>query len=220
VGRPVSEANRERVSMKIFLGRELEQIKNNLHIWRGKRNFQSSPGEGVAYVRRMITAIIETLNEEVGLAHALAGLVPAATEGLIRDVIVIDRGSSDATRVVADAAGCTVVDAPATAVARRTAIEQARGDWLLFLPAADILAPEWQADAVAYIDRALNDDRLRKRVAVFRHGRLPSGPLAWLGGLIRGGGTARLMAKSTWLAEATSQPCEASTVSGAHRGAM
>ena len=104
----------------------------------------------------MITAIIETENEEVSLAHALAALVPAATEGLIRDVIVIDHGSEDGTREVADAAGCTIIDAGGETDARRAAVERARGDWLLFTPASHVLRPEWQADAMAFIDRALD----------------------------------------------------------------
>ena len=174
------------------------------------------------YVRRMITAIIETLNEEVGLAHALAALVPAATEGIIRDVIVIDRGSNDATREVADAAGCTIVEASGKTDARRAAVEQARGDWLLFMPASHVFAPEWQAQAMAFIDRALVGGQAQKRSAIFRSGRLPSGPLAWLLSLVRGGATARLVAKSAWLAEqsrSTASASAASRVSGVRRGA-
>lgn len=168
----------------------------------------------------MITAIIETLNEEVDLAHALAALVPAATEGIIRDVIVVDRGSTDGTLEVADAAGCTIVDASRAGDARRQAVEQARGDWLLFAPARHVFEPEWQADAMAFIDRALTGGRAQKRVAVFRGGRLPAGPLAWLRAFARGGSTARLVNKSAWLAERSgSTASAASPASGARRGA-
>ncbi len=170
----------------------------------------------------MITAIIETRNEEVSLAHALAALVPAATEGLIRDVIVVDHGSDDGTRKVADAAGCTIIDAAAESDARRAAVERARGDWLLFTPASHIFEPEWQAEAMDFIDRALTAGQAQKISATFRGGRILSGPLAWLLGAFRGGGTARLVAKTAWLAEASgaSAPAsEASTVSGVRRGA-
>ncbi len=170
----------------------------------------------------MITAIIETLNEEVGLAHALVALVPAATEGIIRDVIVIDHGSSDATREVADAAGCTIVEAAGKTDGRRRAVEQARGDWLLFTPASHVFEPEWQADAMAFIDRALVGGQAQKVSATFRGGRLLSGPLARLRGLLRGGSTARLVAKTAWLAEAaeaTAPASAASRVSDARRGA-
>ena len=170
----------------------------------------------------MITAIIETLNEEVSLAHALAALVPAATEGLIRDVIVIDRGSHDGTRQVADAAGCTIVDAGEEADARRAAVERARGDWLLFTPAAHVLRAGWMDDALTFIDRTLTAGQAQKRSAIFRRGRLPSGPFAWLLGVIGGGRTARLVAKSAWLAEdsrSTARASEASRASGVRRGA-
>jgi hypothetical protein len=170
----------------------------------------------------MITVIIETRNEEVSLARALAALVLAATEGVIRDVIVIDRGSQDATRQVADAAGCTIIDASAEIDAMRAAVEQARGDWLLFSRASHIFAPEWQAEAMAFIDRALTGGQAQKVSATFRGGRLISGPFGWLRGMVGGGGSARLVAKSAWLAErsaSTAPVSSASPVSGARRGA-
>jgi hypothetical protein len=169
----------------------------------------------------MITAIIETENDEVSLALALAALVPAATEGVIRDVIVIDRGSREATRKVADAAGCTIIDV-AEPDPERAAVALARGDWLLFSPASHIFEPEWQAEAMAFIDRALTGGQAQKASATFRGGRLSTGPFKWLRGLVRGGGSARLIAKTAWLREtagATSPPSEASTVSDVRRGA-
>jgi glycosyltransferase involved in cell wall biosynthesis len=184
--------------------------------------FPVSGAGRVPYVRGMITAIIETRNEEVGLAHALAALVPAATEGILRDVIVIDKGSDDGTRAVADAAGCTIIDAFAEADATRAAVERARGDWLLFTPATPVLQPGWQAAALAFIDRALIDGRGQTRSATFRGGRLHSTLFGWFSAVVRGESTARLVAKSAWLAErsgSTSQASGASTVSDARRGA-
>ena len=184
--------------------------------------FPVSAADRVPYVRGMITAIIETRNEEVGLTHALAALVPAATEGILWDVIVIDKGSDDGTRAVADAAGCTIINASAEVDPRRTAVERARGDWLLFTPATPVLQPGWQAEALAFIDRALIGGRGQTRSATFRGGRLPSGLFSWFGAVVRGESTARLVAKSAWLAErsgSTSLASEASTVSGVRRGA-
>ena len=169
----------------------------------------------------MITAIIETRNDEVGLAHALAALVPAATEGVIRDVIVIDHGSEDGTLTVADAAGCTIVDAGRVDDARRAAVEQARGDWLFFT-SSQTLPPEWQADALAFIDRTMVGGRAQRQSAMFRGGRFPSSPLTRLLSALRGDRTARLVAKSAWLAEnprAAKRASAPSSVSGARRGA-
>lgn len=129
----------------------------------------------------MITAIIETRDDEVSLAHALAALVPAATEGVVRQVIVIDHGSVDGTRVVADVAGCTILDASADGLeARRRAVEMARTDWLLVMPPSLRLVPGWQSDALAFIDEALVTGRARGRVGTIRAGTIAGGLRGWL----------------------------------------
>ncbi len=168
---------------------------------------------------RMITVIIETRNQEVHLAHLLAALVPAATEGVIRDVIVVDHGSSDGTRLVADAAGCTILDASTQKDALSAAVEQARGDWLLFTPATQVFQPEWYEEALAFIQRVATSGARRGCSATFRAGRPSSGPVEWLRALLGGGDTARLVAKSDWLARrSTTRASAASRVSGARRG--
>ena len=57
----------------------------------------------------MITVIIPTLNAEATLAPTLAALVPAAVDGLVREVIVVDGGSSDRTTEIVDNAGANLV---------------------------------------------------------------------------------------------------------------
>jgi hypothetical protein len=168
----------------------------------------------------MITAIIETRNQEVSLAHLLAALVPAATEGVIRDVVVVDHGSDDGTREVADAAGCVLIDGSAETDALSTAVAHARGDWLLFAPVTHLFQPEWQEDALAFIQRTAISSARHKRSATFHAGRLSSGPFAWLRVLVRSDDTARLVAKSDWLAQRSTMPASAaSRVSGVRRGA-
>jgi glycosyltransferase involved in cell wall biosynthesis len=145
-----------------------------------------------AYEAGMITAIIETRNDEVPLAQALAALVPAATAGVLRDVIVIDHGSHDGTLLVADVAGCTVIEANADEVdSRRQAVEMARGDWLLLLSPAEPLPAGWQAGALAFIDRALVAGKARSRIGTIRRGRIASGWRGWL--------SSRLMHSDGWL---------------------
>ena len=58
----------------------------------------------------MLSVVIPTENSEEGLARTLASLVPAAAEGIVREVVVVDAGSTDGTRVVADAAGCSLAE--------------------------------------------------------------------------------------------------------------
>ncbi|MCC7186898.1 MAG: hypothetical protein IT185_11690, partial [Acidobacteria bacterium] len=54
----------------------------------------------------MLTVVIPTENQERALVATLASLVPGATAGVIREVIVADAGSGDDTARVADIAGC------------------------------------------------------------------------------------------------------------------
>ncbi|WP_420959731.1 glycosyltransferase [Brucella sp. IR073] len=91
----------------------------------------------------MVSVIIETKNDEEALARTLAGLVGGAVEGLVRDVLIVDHGSSDHTSDVADAAGCVFLSNGSFA----DAVRQARGDWLLLLEPGARLLEGW-AEAV------------------------------------------------------------------------
>lgn len=83
----------------------------------------------------MVSVLIESGSNEEALACSLTVLVPGAVEGLIREVVVIDRGAGNGVRLVSEAAGCR------RAVDSHEAVTLARGDWLLLLePGARPLA--------------------------------------------------------------------------------
>nr|WP_295469039.1 glycosyl transferase family 2 [Mesorhizobium sp.] len=87
----------------------------------------------------MLTVLIETHNDEEGLARTLGSLVAGSVEGVVREVMVHDRGSTDHTTLVADHAGCSMIgEGDLTARLRH-----ARGDWLLVLEPGSRLTEGW-----------------------------------------------------------------------------
>ena len=99
-------------------------------------------------MRAPLSIVIPTLNAEQELPDTLAHLIEGLSCGLIREVIVSDGGSSDATVQVAEGAGALVVTAPAGRGGQlRCGADAANGDWFLFLHADTHLSSGW-ANAV------------------------------------------------------------------------
>lgn len=98
----------------------------------------------------MLTVLIETRNDEEGLARTLASLVSGAVEGVVREVVVCDRGSTDQTHYVAEHAGCHYIADGGIAAG----IRQAKGDWLLLLEPGARLAEGWADSALAHMAEA------------------------------------------------------------------
>ena len=107
----------------------------------------------------MISVVIPTLNSQAVLPATLAALVPAAIEGVVRDVVVVDGGSTDATDKVADAAGAVFLRATKGRGAQLAAgAKAAKGDWLLFLHADTVLQDDWFKEAAQFMQRAAQHD--------------------------------------------------------------
>jgi glycosyltransferase involved in cell wall biosynthesis len=114
----------------------------------------------------MLTVLIETRNDEEALARTLASLVGGAVEGVVREVIVCDRGSTDQTHYVAEHAGCHYLATGGIAAG----IGQAKGDWLLLLEPGARLADGWVDDVVqhtAKLTTAARFSRARRDRAPF-----------------------------------------------------
>ena len=106
----------------------------------------------------MLSAIIPTRESERSLVPTLNALFPAVMSGLLAEVIVSDAGSRDATREVADIAGCQFRSSDAPLGARlKDAAETSRGSWPLFLPAGSAPDVNWVDAAQNFIARG--DDR-------------------------------------------------------------
>lgn len=77
----------------------------------------------------MLTVLMECDNDEVLIAQTLSALVSGAVDGLVSDVILVDRGSKDGTARLADQAGCLLMPNGTPG----DALKRARGRWVMLL---------------------------------------------------------------------------------------
>ena len=91
-----------------------------------------------------LSIVIPTLNAAAELPLCLESLMPGLEAGLIREVVVADGGSEDATPKIAGAMGANLVTGARGRGAQLAAgAAAARGDWLLFLHADTALSRDW-----------------------------------------------------------------------------
>lgn len=101
-----------------------------------------------------LSLVVPTLDAEHDLPRLIQGAMEGVEAGLVRELVIADGGSQDATRQIAEAAGAVWVDGPKGRGGQlRRGCAVARGAWLLALH-ADTGLPEGWAEAVA---RALGD---------------------------------------------------------------
>jgi hypothetical protein len=103
----------------------------------------------------VLSVIIPTLDNERALVPTLASLVSAAAAGTVRDVIIADGGSHDATRDVADHAGCEIMASQAPLPERlRAATAKARATWVMYLRPGVVLDANWAGEVAAFVEQA------------------------------------------------------------------
>jgi len=116
----------------------------------------------------MISVVIPTLNAQAELPKTLTALVPAAIDGLVKEVVIVDGGSDDATRRIADEAGARVVMSErGRGQQLACGAAEARGRWLLFLHADTVLQAGWEEDAFRHIQK-VESMEMEDRAAAFR----------------------------------------------------
>src|ERR1700719_4495557 len=120
----------------------------------------------------MLSVIIPTEGIEQPTVATLAALVPGAAAGIIREVLLVDRGDNGVIERVADVAGCRFLRFEGThAAALAAGARQARSPWLMFLHAGAVLDQGWIDEAVQFIQRVSTSDK--PRAGIFRYARSP-----------------------------------------------
>jgi len=103
-------------------------------------------------MRAPLSVIIPTLNAAEALKHSLPALTEGLSAGLVRELIISDGGSTDATERIAEEAGAVLLSSSRGRGGQlRHGAESANGEWLLFLHADTFLSPGWSAAVLAHI---------------------------------------------------------------------
>ena len=123
-----------------------------------------------------ISIIIPTLNAGAELPGCFLALEPGLMSGLIREVLVIDGGSTDRTILPAHQAGARVIcGTKGRGRQMHCGAMNARGDWLLFLHADTQLSETWAEQVAAHLQTH------QDKAAAFRLAyRSPSRNARWL----------------------------------------
>src|SRR5580692_9213319 len=97
----------------------------------------------------MLSAIIEVVDDR-SPRPTFASLTAAATDGLVREVIVADRTGSAAIAALADEAGAKLVSAGVASL--EDACAAARQPWLLLLTSGARLESGWERAAWRHVN--------------------------------------------------------------------
>ncbi|ATC24264.1 cell wall biosynthesis glycosyltransferase [Caulobacter vibrioides] len=92
----------------------------------------------------MISVVLIASEDLPGLAAQMAMLVPAAVDGLVKEVVLV-AGDEPGVAVLAEDSGARLVRVEGdTADRLAAAVAAARGDWILTLRAAPVLREGWR----------------------------------------------------------------------------
>jgi glycosyltransferase involved in cell wall biosynthesis len=100
----------------------------------------------------MITVVLPTHDSAARLVAVLTVLVPAAMDGLVKNVVFADAGSTDATLDIAEDSGAWVITVQGDVGTRLAAgCAAAKGAWILAL-GEDLALPEtWRVHVEAHL---------------------------------------------------------------------
>lgn len=98
----------------------------------------------------MLTVYMDCGADDRLLALTLADLVSGSVEGVVRNVVLIDRGMSADARSVAEHAGCRMI----VPTELDASIASDRSEWFLWLEVGSRPMPGWTGEVVDYLDAA------------------------------------------------------------------
>jgi len=100
-----------------------------------------------------VTFVIPVRDDATRLQQCLSSLQALNLDGLSKEVIVADNGSSDGSGEIARQAGARVISLPKLTVAqvRNRAAALARGQLIAFVDADHLLDPQWLACGISAI---------------------------------------------------------------------
>ncbi|WP_299411908.1 TIGR04283 family arsenosugar biosynthesis glycosyltransferase [uncultured Sulfitobacter sp.] len=105
-------------------------------------------------MRAQISVVIPTLDAEPALGPCLGALMEGLDQGLIRELIVSDGGSTDATGAVAQAWGAIVLHGPPSRGGQlKRGVAAAQGEWILILHADTVLSAGWCEAVSAHLSK-------------------------------------------------------------------
>lgn len=111
-----------------------------------------------------LSVIVPALNAAATLPGCLASLQAARRRGLADQLLVVDGGSRDSTREIAERSGAVLVETqPGRGRQLAEGARLAAGEWLLFLHADTRLEEGWEAAVEAFLASGERDT-----AAVFR----------------------------------------------------
>jgi hypothetical protein len=120
----------------------------------------------------MISVVIQASEDATALARLLTSLVPAAADGLVRDVVVL--GAKGASFEIAEDAGAVSIPDGDGA----QAIGRTKGVWIAHLPLAAVPAEGWMEIIAAHL--ALEPPSAARLTSGKRLFGLAEGPVGWL----------------------------------------
>src|SRR6202158_1116786 len=120
----------------------------------------------------MLSVIIPTEGVEQPAVATLAALVPGAAAGVVRELLLVARGSTGVIDRVADVAGCRFLPFEGShAAALAAGARQARAPWLMFLHGRAVLDSCWIEETAQFIQGVSSSGR--PRAGIFRYARSP-----------------------------------------------